>query len=117
MTTNRSARPRSISSPLSASSVRLLARLEWVGVAATSDEPGSHRRDHLYHFPPDERTRRQAIEGRAICYLPKLYDDEELLRCIRLDLAKTDAYRDVPIARLSSQPTPVTMKTTMLSAN
>ena len=35
---------------------------------------------------PDERTRQQAIEGGAICYLLKPYSDDELLRCIRLAL-------------------------------
>jgi FixJ family two-component response regulator len=35
---------------------------------------------------PDERVRRQAIEGGAICYLAKPYRVEELLECIRLAL-------------------------------
>jgi FixJ family two-component response regulator len=35
---------------------------------------------------PDERTRLQAIEGGAICYLPKPYSDDELLHCIHLAL-------------------------------
>ena len=33
---------------------------------------------------PSGRVRRQAIKGGAICYLPKPYSDDELLRCIRL---------------------------------
>ena len=35
---------------------------------------------------PDERTRRQAIEGGAICYLPKPYEVEELLDGVCLAL-------------------------------
>jgi FixJ family two-component response regulator len=35
---------------------------------------------------PDERTRLQAIEGGAICYLSKPYSDDQLLHCIRLAL-------------------------------
>jgi FixJ family two-component response regulator len=38
---------------------------------------------------PDERTRRQAIEGGAICYLPKPYGVEELRDCIRLGLERS----------------------------
>ena len=38
---------------------------------------------------PNERMRRQAIGGGAICYLPKPYDDEELLGCIRLALERS----------------------------
>ena len=38
---------------------------------------------------PDERTRQQAIEGGAICYLPKPYRVEELLDCIRLALERS----------------------------
>jgi DNA-binding response OmpR family regulator len=34
----------------------------------------------------DERSRRQAIEGGAICYLLKPYSDDELLHCVRLAL-------------------------------
>ena len=33
---------------------------------------------------PSGWVRRQAIKGGAICYLPKPYSDDELLRCIRL---------------------------------
>jgi DNA-binding response OmpR family regulator len=40
---------------------------------------------------PDERTRRQAIEGGAICYLPKPYGVEELLDCIRLALERSQS--------------------------
>jgi DNA-binding response OmpR family regulator len=43
---------------------------------------------------PDERMRRQAIGGGAICYLPKPYDDEELLGCIRLALERSGPRRD-----------------------
>ena len=32
---------------------------------------------------PDDRMRQRAIEGGAICYLPKPYSDDELLGCIR----------------------------------
>ena len=35
---------------------------------------------------PNERVRRRAIKGGAICYLPKPYSDEELLSCIHLAL-------------------------------
>jgi FixJ family two-component response regulator len=38
---------------------------------------------------PNERMHRQAIDGGAICYLPKPYSDEELLACIRLALEKS----------------------------
>ena len=43
---------------------------------------------------PDERMRRQAIDGGAICYLPKPYNDEELLGCIRLALERSGPRRD-----------------------
>ena len=39
---------------------------------------------------PDERTRRQAIEGGAVCYLLKPYSDDELLHCIRLALEPSE---------------------------
>ena len=35
---------------------------------------------------PNERVRRRAIRGGAICYLSKPYSEEELLGCIRLAL-------------------------------
>ena len=35
---------------------------------------------------PNERVRRRAIRGGAICYLSKPYGEEELLGCIRLAL-------------------------------
>ena len=35
---------------------------------------------------PNERVRRRAIRGGAICYLSKPYSEEELLDCIRLAL-------------------------------
>jgi len=43
---------------------------------------------------PDERMRRQAIDGGAICYLPKPYNDEELLGCIRLALERSGPRSD-----------------------
>ena len=43
---------------------------------------------------PDERIRRQAISGGAICYLPKPYNDEELLCCVRLALERSRPRRD-----------------------
>jgi FixJ family two-component response regulator len=43
---------------------------------------------------PNERNRQQAIDGGAICYLPKPYNDEELLDCIRLALERSGPRRD-----------------------
>ena len=37
---------------------------------------------------PEERTRRQALNGGALCYLPKPFDDRELLDCVHLALAR-----------------------------
>lgn len=37
---------------------------------------------------PEERTRRQALNGGALCYLPKPFDDQELLDCVHLALAR-----------------------------
>jgi FixJ family two-component response regulator len=43
---------------------------------------------------PDERMRRQAIDGGAICYLSKPYNEEELFDCIRLALERSGPRRD-----------------------
>ena len=43
---------------------------------------------------PDERTRKQALEAGAICYLPKPYSDDELLDCVRVALQSPEARRD-----------------------
>jgi FixJ family two-component response regulator len=43
---------------------------------------------------PDERISRQAIDGGAICYLPKPYGVEELLGCIRLALERSGPRTD-----------------------
>jgi len=37
---------------------------------------------------PEDRTRNQAIRAGAICYLPKPYNDAELMECIRSALAR-----------------------------
>jgi FixJ family two-component response regulator len=37
---------------------------------------------------PEERTRKQATQAGAICYLPKPYSDAELIGCIRSALAR-----------------------------
>ena len=42
---------------------------------------------------PSGRVRRQAIKGGAICYLPKPYSDDELLRCIRLAFKTSEPTR------------------------
>ena len=40
---------------------------------------------------PNERVRRRAIRGGAICYLSKPYSEEELLGCIRLALDASES--------------------------
>ena len=42
---------------------------------------------------PDERTRQQAIEGGAVCYLSKSYGVEGLLDCIRLAVEQSGNHR------------------------
>jgi FixJ family two-component response regulator len=37
---------------------------------------------------PEERARRQAMNSGALCFLPKPFDDQELLDCVRLALAR-----------------------------
>jgi FixJ family two-component response regulator len=37
---------------------------------------------------PEERTRRQALASGALCYLPKPFDDQELLDCVHLALTR-----------------------------
>jgi FixJ family two-component response regulator len=39
---------------------------------------------------PEERSRRQALNGGALCYLPKPFDDRELLNCVLLALARSE---------------------------